>query len=46
MTDVYFSDRMLDKVLRDNWRRFDEYFQVLSYFVHIGFPETKFMITQ
>jgi hypothetical protein len=30
--EVFFSEEMLDKILRNNWRRFDEYFQVLASF--------------
>jgi hypothetical protein len=28
----FFSDQLLDKLLRSNWRKFDEYFQVLASF--------------
>lgn len=42
--EVFFSDLMLDKVLRNNWRRFDEYFQVLASFAQNGFAPMKYLI--
>ena len=40
--DLLFN-RMLDKV-RVHWRRFEEYFFVLTHFTQAGFLEAKFMI--
>ena len=37
---------MVDKVLRTNWRKFDEYFQVLASFAQIGHTEAKFLIVE
>jgi len=42
--EVFFSVQMLDKVLRVNWRRFDEYFQVLASFAQNGFAPMKYLI--
>lgn len=42
--DMFFGDHMLDKVLRYNWRKFDEYFQVLAAFVQMGFAQSKYLI--
>jgi Domain of unknown function (DUF3517) len=42
--EVFFSEQMLDKVLRLNWRRFDEYFQVLASFAQNGFAPMKYLI--
>ena len=42
--EVFFN-QMLDTV-RVHWRRYDEYFLVLSHFLQMGFPATKYLITQ
>lgn len=42
--EQFFSDTMLDKTLRLNWRRFDEYFQVLASFAQIGFSQMKYLV--
>lgn len=42
--EVFFSEEMLDKILRNNWRRFDEYFQVLASFAQNGFAPMRYLI--
>ncbi|CDW85633.1 ubiquitin carboxyl-terminal hydrolase family protein [Stylonychia lemnae] len=42
--DLLFN-QLLDPV-RVHWRRFDEYFQVISHFAQNGFSETKYLIEQ
>jgi hypothetical protein len=44
--EVFFSNHMLDKVLRNNWRRYEEYFQVLASFAQIGFAQMKYLINE
>jgi len=42
--EVFFNDLMFDKILRNNWRRFDEYFLVLASFAQNGFAPMKYLI--
>lgn len=40
----FFCESMLDVVLRKNWRKFDEYFQVLASFAQMGKIEAQHLI--
>ena len=40
----YFFGEMLDFKVRDNWRRYEEYFDILSDFTQSSYPVARFMI--
>ena len=40
----YFFGEMLDFKVRNNWRRYEEYFDLLSDFTQSSFPVARFMI--
>jgi hypothetical protein len=40
----YFFGELLDSKVRENWRRYDEYFSVLKDFSQQSFFATKFML--
>jgi hypothetical protein len=40
----YFFGELLDSKVRENWRRYDEYFSVLKDFSQQSFLATKFML--
>lgn len=40
----YFFGEILDSKVRENWRRYDEYFSVLKDFSQQSFLATKFML--
>jgi hypothetical protein len=41
---AFFCENILDVVLRKNWRKFDEYFQVLAGFAQMGKTEAQHLI--
>ena len=41
---LYFFGEMLDTKVRDNWRRYEEYFDILTDFTQSSYPIARFMI--
>lgn len=42
----YFFGEMFDVKVRENWRRYEEYFDVLKDFINQNFYATKFIVQQ